>query len=375
MRSFLFLVVLVVLFSGIVSAGQNIECDVRYSCPVESRIIRLSDETNAHVGLLGTGFGDYFLCCDTPDTTDIYITDDEGDDEYSEFVFNLEKDENSHISPITGAFPNDYHLYLDNGFLNCTERNEGCRADEDCLLRFDHEGGGVFPQGHAEDCSFGNFPVSLCCKLHYAVRAEGRILEETAYDTVRPSENAIVEVRYMNNNTPIISVETDADGNFELEDEVDYGIDNLMLYVRKPGYIAQDFGPYDTVVDRLTNIEITLKLADQCMEDCTRMGDDFCDISCDGINNCSFSDATGGILDGSSATAAEICHMQGYGWVKDFNSTHVVECCRGEPYLRPPEHQIYNITTEEDARDIISYDLKTISRRGKMVTLHVSMWS
>ncbi|MFW5991358.1 MAG: hypothetical protein ACOCQX_03955 [Candidatus Nanoarchaeia archaeon] len=364
------------IFFAAVGFSESMHCDIVDAGDCDGReIIQLSGEQSAHAATLSSSVSyDKRLCCYTPgEDEDNSVTYEKADASDNEFVFSLQSTENSHISS-TDKFLEKYYLVDEyGGDISCKTHDKPCSDIGDewgCVLRThefeDHQ--------HASICSGGSHSTRVCCKLEYDVVSHGgQIREETEHGTIREAENAIVEVRRRNNDL-IVENTTDSEGNYSI------GFTNIAgekvdLYVKKPGYITEKIGTYivDSTHNTLPPIETTLEKGQPCMEDCTRKESDYCDSTCVGINGCTYDDSFETELDGETADIMDVCDMQKKGWTKDWNSTHTVECCNNNPeFSSDLAAESFDIST--NVSDVDSYEVKSILRKGKMVTVHVSMW-
>lgn len=364
MKKFFPVFVLIALMMGVASA--ELECEVKGSCDAdESKILKLSNAYNAHVAKVGSGsqFNER-LCCKNPDGSTLEINDSSAGD--STFLFGLEQDNNSHISPIendTPIFKEDYYIRAEGYSLSCTLEDGACPPGFGCILRSDYEEG-LSPSyyGHVQNCSYTSFPKTICCEAKYYLNISGNIREENTTGDEGPSYGARVEARYKSNYGLIDNTTTNMDGNYSLKIELSENTD-IMLVIKKQNYTTQSFEPTHGPQNSNININTTLRLESLCLEDCTRRGEDRCDPDCHGINGCMF----------NSTYAKDKCDGRGKGWTVDYNATHIITCCDGGPFEDPGIIQ-QNITTEENITNIESYDLKTLIRRGEQVTLHLTTW-
>ena len=92
-----------------------------------------------------------------------------------------------------------------------------------------------------------------------------------------------------------------------------------------------------------TTIDITLLPATTCQADCTYIGDSSCHAECEGKNGCKF----------YNSVAMDACTMlpqKQIGWEANYNSSHKISCCTGEPFPRsdlvPAEGEISTCASE-----------------------------
>jgi len=99
-----------------------------------------------------------------------------------------------------------------------------------------------------------------------------------------------------------------------------------------------------------------LVLGTTCEDDCTYTGDNLVHQECDGINGCTFNDAT----------AMEVCNLAQPGWIRDYSDTQVIECAEGTPLPK--------VTTKAEVTCELENLLKitkVVVYKGKLVKLNI----
>lgn len=365
--------IMLLLVTNFAYSYSTINCsiDTAAGCSWD-QVIRVTSAQSAHAST--NTDPNSVICCETPVAPTIasHINPAPITGEMT-YLFSLQNATNSHVTTNPGKFSNDYDLYIEDtstGEVVCEAVSHLGEPLWDCVAEVDEA------TGHLSQCgAFGTFDTPIYCKLLYGINVTGGpVYEETRFGGIRESENAIVELRYRNHTLHNFT-RTQSDGTYHLSgDSVAYGT-NLSLHVKKPGYIAHTFGPFTIMADgSIPDANITLELGSVCQADCTRKGSEFCDPTCVGINGCGYDTSFTTMLYGQPADVMDVCNMQKKGWVKDFNSTHVVQCCNSTPYVKSgPVGKAIKI--DANVSDVQSYEVRTVVRKGKLVTLHVSMWN
>ncbi|MGM5482232.1 MAG: hypothetical protein ACQESF_02110 [Nanobdellota archaeon] len=360
------------LLFSIISAvvlGSTIDCQVvdRGTCSGTS-IIQLSSENNAHAAELSNSYSKE-LCCYTPGPTNSLrvsknpttVPDD------ALFIFSTDGNKNAMVSS-SDIFSEKYYIYDSEGGKLVCKTDSSCNGDWGCIIQTEENN----DWQHASQCS-GDFDTTRCCKLLDKIKVnEWQIKEKTEEGSVQPSENAIVEFRDANYKL-IKSIETNSDGSFDSPIYLSSGL-NITVYIKKPGYIAIEKDSALLYSDSsISKVLATLEEGQPCQSDCTREGSEYCDPTCVGINGCTYDPSYTTNLFGETSDVMDVCKMQKKGWVKKFDETKYVECCNSTPFVKS-ELESEDIKVGKGVEDVKSYEIKTILRKGKLVTLHLSMW-
>lgn len=156
-------------------------------------------------------------------------------------------------------------------------------------------------------------------------------------------------------------------------------VGETFVYTDANGYysIPLEGGVYDFVASKISydpTVEYDIDIvatptkdfilkrpAGNCEADCTYINDDVCHADCEGRGDCIFYDGT----------TTAICDEQLRGFIKQYDATKVVECCKGVPSEALAGK--VKATTEVDATNIVRI-VKNVWYEGRLVKLVIDVF-
>jgi hypothetical protein len=155
---------------------------------------------------------------------------------------------------------------------------------------------------------------------------------------------------------------TDADGYYFIC-EFPEGTYDIVASLKNYEEVNKNFKFDGTEID-----EVNFKLLDEsteCQPDCSKTSDEKprCHPECDGINGCKFYD------DQAKAKCATPL-LRVVGVFENYNSTHTMICCEGEPYLKKKG----KVVLPENATNAVSIT-RIVFWRGSFVRMVTNVWN
>lgn len=231
-----------------------------------------------------------------------------------------------------------------NATTDCVDGNGVCRIGSEyspggCTDDFDHDCDGL-----------NNFDDENCRATIY-----GNVTDDGT--PAKPIENAIVTAVATDPMTGRVvqySNVTNVLGNYLMN--VTKGLDYDIVVV-VPGYgtgFVWNHWP--------GNINFKIKKAENCEDDCTSPGENWCRPECWGLgptNGCKFSDTI----------AAHVCDGAQKDWILPFSSTQDIQCCDGAPVTRK-RTQVVGVSGAESVVRVT----RIISYGGQLITLVIDVF-
>ncbi|MFH1850214.1 MAG: carboxypeptidase-like regulatory domain-containing protein [archaeon] len=149
---------------------------------------------------------------------------------------------------------------------------------------------------------------------------------------------------------------TDINGDYSLDV---YGDHTYDVSASASGYEPKVDSPNYVNYADTTAIDFELKLIlSVCSRDCTFH--DVCDISCDGEGGCYY----------YNDAAKTICSGRQPDFEVEYNSSHMIRCCKGTPYIKPVAK---SVSVEINSNNIVT-TRRVVIFRGKPITMVINIF-
>lgn len=144
----------------------------------------------------------------------------------------------------------------------------------------------------------------------------------------------------------------------------------------EPGYQTEIITQY---IDQHTNIDVSMRLSSDCLEDCTRLdgGEYRCDPTCDGSNGCEYNASVVSqapyILGMSNK---ELCDGALPGWTFDNNDTYKIKCC-SEGFVRAAPKTPTVVEPSKGIKEFQTYFVGTVlfEPNAELMSVYVAVYS
>ncbi len=306
------------------------------NCKSGSCVLRLSSETNAHIASCSSNYS-IAICCDACSRSDSMQNVCENC--YGKDAWLDSSRFEAGNSKCCGNSADEYLITTNSNTACCNKPDDFVYSDGKC--------------GAAEDKAF----------------IYGHISEEIVNrpDNYQPSENAKVTVVYKDNLSVVNYAVTDESGFYNIT--VPKG--SYIVIATKLRYRPET----TTEIEADDSVEVSLKLelTNDCQPDCTK-NDGICHWECyDDPLGCGYNAE---LKNSDGDSVREICSDPVFGssklgWIKKFNSTHLVVCCNGIPYKS--DNSTANLSLELQIPNLMSYSFP-MNINGKLGLMHVLLW-